>query len=70
MDIAFCETIETKNVDVEFVNVFFCERIMVFKRWLDLDTDNFNDVWITIQTFKLPRNVINITIAGVYHPPL
>ena len=40
MDIAFCETIETKNV--EFVNVFFCERIMVFKRWLDLEIDNFN----------------------------
>ena len=40
-----------------------------YKRWTQLENDNFESIWITLFPKTLPRQVANITIAGIYHPP-
>ena len=37
-------------------------------RWDKLENSDKETIWITIRPNKLPRDVTNITIVGVYHP--
>ena len=40
-----------------------------YKRWIDLENENFESLWLTFRPAKLPRDVTNITLICVYHPP-
>ena len=38
-------------------------------RWDKLENSDKETIWITIRPNKLPRDVTNIAIVGVHHPP-
>ena len=48
----------------------FLKQNIPYKRWINLESDKKETLWITIRPSKLPRDITNITIVGVYHPPL
>ena len=40
-----------------------------YKYWIDLQQNDIECVWITVFPKVMPRDVPNITIGAIYHPP-
>ena len=40
-----------------------------YKRWTDLENDNFETLWLTLRPYKMPRQFSHILFGTVYHPP-
>ena len=48
---------------------FYIRSSVPFRRRLDLESDDFETVWITLLPNHLPRRFSPIIIGSVYHPP-
>ena len=49
--------------------VFFIKTSVPYKIWSDLDTSDFESIWITANPPALPRDNPNLTVGAIYHPP-
>ena len=47
----------------------YIKQSIQYTRWKNLEDADIESIWITLKLKSLPREVSNVTIVGIYHPP-